>query len=88
MNTVTDLVVPKEVLQSLRMSPDELRIELATYLYATKRFSMGRAKRLAGLDLISFQHELAKRNIYIHYSVEDLRQDVANLDKLFEKTAK
>lgn len=88
MSAVKELVIPEDVLENLHMSPDEMRIEFATYLYATKRFSMGRAKRLAGLDLISFQHELAKRNIYIHYDVEDLRQDVATLDKLFERVGK
>lgn len=88
MNVVTDLVVPKELLHSLHMSPDELRIELATHLYASRRLSMGRAKRLANLDLISFQHELAKRNIYIHYDVEDLKQDMATLDRLREKFGK
>lgn len=87
MNTQADLVISKDDLKGLQISPGELRVELAVYLYATKSFSMGRARRLAGLDLISFQHELAKRNIYIHYTVEDLRQDVANLDKFFEKAA-
>ena len=54
MNAVKELVIPEDVLENLRMSPDEMRIEFATYLYATKRFTRGRAKRLAGLDLIRF----------------------------------
>lgn len=88
MSAVSDLVVPKEILSKLRMSSDEMLIELATHLYAVKRLNMGQARRLANLDLMSFQKELAKRNIYIHYTVEDLRQDVATLDKLFESTGK
>jgi predicted HTH domain antitoxin len=88
MNAVTDLVIPKELLENLHMSPDEMRIEFATYLYATKRFTMGRAKRLAGLDLISFQGELAKRNIYIHYGVEDLKQDIETLRTFRQKSKK
>lgn len=81
----TDLIVPKEYLISARMSEDEMRIELATHLYKENRLSMGKAKRLAGMDLISFQKELAKRNIYIHYTVEDLHQDLATIKKLDEK---
>lgn len=88
MNAVSDLVVPKELLSQLHLSPDEMLIELATHLYAVKRLSMGKARRLANLDLMSFQKELAKRNIYIHYTVEDLRNDVAALDRLFERTGK
>ncbi|MBP9664838.1 MAG: UPF0175 family protein [Pyrinomonadaceae bacterium] len=79
MIAVSDLIVPKEFLQSAKMSEDEMLIELATHLYAEKKLSMGKAKRLAGLDLISFQKELAKRNICIHYTVEDLHQDMRAL---------
>lgn len=88
MNAVSDLVVPKELLNKLHLSPDEMLIELATHLYAVRRLNMGHARRLANLDLMSFQSELAKRNIYINYTVEDLRNDVATLDKLFERTEK
>lgn len=85
MNAVSDLVVPKEVLNKLHLSPGEMLIELATHLYAVKRLNMGQARRLAKLDLMSFQSELAKRNIYIHYDVEDLRQDIETLHILREK---
>ena len=88
MNVTSDLLVPKELLDQLHLAPDEMLIELATHLYATKRLTMGQAKRLAKLDQISFQGELAKRNIYIHFTVEDLRQDVETLDRLFEKSGK
>ena len=71
-----------------QLPPDEMLIELATHLYASRRLNMGQAKRLAKLDLMSFQKELAKRNICINYTVEDLRNDVATLDKLFERTVK
>ncbi|MCB9039153.1 MAG: UPF0175 family protein [Lewinellaceae bacterium] len=43
---------------------------------------MGQAKNLAGLVLISFQKELSKRDVYIHYDIEDYYQDIENLDKL------
>jgi predicted HTH domain antitoxin len=82
MNAVTDLVVPKELLSQLHLSPDEMLIELATHLYATKRLTMGQAKRLAKLDQISFQGELKKRNIYLHITIDDVRQDVETLRNL------
>lgn len=88
MIATSDLIVPKEFLLSAKMSEDEMRIELATHLYSEKKLSKGKARRLAGLDLISFQKELAKRNIYIHYTVEDLRMDLATLEKLDSKRSK
>jgi predicted HTH domain antitoxin len=81
----SDLVVPREFLIAARMSDDEMRVELATHLYKEKKLSMGKARRLAGIDLMSFQKELAKRNIYIHYTIEDLEQDLATLEKLEAK---
>ncbi len=75
----TDFVIERELLQGINMSPEELKLELAVYLYAQKKLSMGQAKRLAGLDLIAFQKELAKREVYIHYDIDDLKEDMKNL---------
>lgn len=79
MNTTADLVVLKEVLDKVHFTAEELAIEIATHLYATKRLTMGGAQRLANLDLISFQRELAKRNICLNYDAEDLYLDMRNL---------
>ncbi|MEZ4776790.1 MAG: UPF0175 family protein [Bacteroidia bacterium] len=63
----------------VNISAEELLIDLACFMYEKKRMSMGQARNLSGLDQISFQKELAKRDIYIHYSEEDLRKDLKNL---------
>ena len=79
MIATSDLVVAREYLESAKMSEDEMRIDLAVHLYATRRLSMGKAKQLAELDLISFQKELAKRDVYINYDVSDLHDDMKAL---------
>ena len=43
---------------------------------------MGQAKKLAGLTQISFQKEMAKRNVLIKYDIEDLEKDLAILAQL------
>lgn len=73
------LIITDDTLSKVQLSADELLIELACYLYDKKRMSMGQARRLAGIDQISFQKELAKRAIYIHYTEDDLRKDLENL---------
>jgi|CXWL01.1.fsa_nt_gi predicted HTH domain antitoxin len=88
MNAVSDFIVSKETLERAHITADELAVEIATHLYATKRMNMGQARRLANLDLMSFQSELAKRNIFLHYGVADLEDDLetlARLDKKFSK---
>jgi predicted HTH domain antitoxin len=74
--------IPDSALAQANIKPDELLIELAVYLYDKGIFSMGKAKHLAKLDQISFQKELAKRNVYIKYGVEDLEKDLKNLESL------
>lgn len=77
--TTEDLVIPQEVLADMHMSRDEMLIELAVHLYDIGRLSMGQAKRLAGLDQISFQKEMAKRDVYLNYDVEEFRKDMETL---------
>ena len=79
-----DLLIKDEVLKKAEITAEELLIEIAVHLYDTERLSMGQAKNLAQLDLISFQKELAKRDVYIKYDIEDLEKDLKNL-KLFRE---
>lgn len=73
------LIISDDTLSKAKLSADELLVDLACYLYDKKRMSMGQARHLAGLDQISFQKELAKREINIHYTEEDLEKDLKNL---------
>lgn len=77
--TLEDLVIPKEVLANTHMSKDEMLIEVAVHLYDIRRLTMGQAKRFAGLDQISFQHEMAKRDVYLNYDVEEFRKDLETM---------
>ncbi|MCB0517535.1 MAG: UPF0175 family protein [Lewinellaceae bacterium] len=71
--------IPNQVMEQIHMTPEQLRLELAVYLYEKKRLTMGQAKRLAGLGQIAFQKELAKRDVYIHYDMKDFEKDLENL---------
>jgi predicted HTH domain antitoxin len=64
---------------SEELTPDNFLIEFACYLYEKKRFSLNKASKLTNLDVVSFQKELAKRDIYMHYDVEDFEKDLRNL---------
>ena len=73
------LIITDDVLAKAQTSAETLLVDLACYLYEKKRMSTGQARQLAGLDPISFQQELAKRDIDIHYNQEDLEKDLENL---------
>ena len=76
------ITIPDTVLSETNISSADLRIELATYLYEKQRLSIGKARKIAGLNLIAFQKELAKRNIYLHLGIQDLEIDIKNLSYL------
>lgn len=82
-----DLIIPENTLKAAEMSADELLIEIAVHLYDTERLSMGQAKNLVNMDHISFQQELAKRDVNIKYDENDLDTDLKNLKAFHQKKA-
>ncbi len=72
------LIISDDILSRANLSAEELRIELAVWLYSSHKFSFGQAKALSGLTHLDFQAALADRQISLHYDVEDLYTDLRN----------
>lgn len=53
--------------------------EMAIALFQQERISLGRASKIAGIDIIDFQKSLADRDICVHYDVEELEQNLQQL---------
>lgn len=82
MSTVQTLEVSQDVLDSARLTPEQLKVEIAVHLYAEGRLAVGKARELAGMTLWEFRQLLASRRISPHYDVQELDQDVATLREL------
>jgi len=82
MNATLSLDLPSDLLQSARMTLDEVRLELAVTLFRLEKLSMGRAAELAGLPVADFQACLAARRIGPHYDEQDALEDAAFLQQL------
>ncbi len=80
--SVLTLEVPQDILDSARLTISELKVEMAVYLYAQGRLSIGKARELAGMTLWEFRQLVASRRISPHYDVADLDEDVATLREL------
>lgn len=76
------LMIPDDVLDSARLTIDEMRTELAVHLYASGRLSIGKSHELAGLSLWEFRQILASRRISPHFDSEDLARDLETLHGL------
>ena len=81
-----------EIPEGLRVPPDELeerlRIELALRLYEKGIASLGQARRIAGLPKWDFLELLAKEGIQLHYSEDELKEDLEIVKKLAERAEK
>ncbi len=76
------IVIPQDILEAAKITEEELKIELALLLYKQNKISSGKVRNWLGLSVLEFQHELAKRDLYLNYDIEDLNQDVETLKSL------
>ncbi len=74
--------IPADILDSARLTVDELKVEVAISLYAQGRLSIGKARELAEMSLWQFRQVLAARQISPHFDVDDLAEDVKTIDEL------
>ncbi|MGD1699340.1 UPF0175 family protein [Dapis sp. BLCC M229] len=76
------VVIPDDVLVSAKMSEAQLKLEIAIMLFQQDRISIGKARRLAGINLLEFQREISERGICIHYDIEEFEEDIKTLQEM------
>ncbi|MEQ9000899.1 MAG: UPF0175 family protein [Coleofasciculus sp. B1-GNL1-01] len=74
------LVIPDDFLQVARMSEADLKLEIAILLFRQEKITLGTASQFVGMNQLEFQRILGRRQIPIHYGVEDFRQDLRTLE--------
>jgi len=73
------LNLPDSLSQAETFNQSDWLREIAIALFQQERISLGRASKIAGIEIMSFQKLLVNCGICIHYDVEDLEQDVQDL---------
>lgn len=76
--------VEDEQLQGLQLTTAQALVDFAVGLFTEGRITLGRAAGIARLTQLDFQRELGRRNIPLHYDVEDLQADLQTLAALRE----
>ena len=82
MSSTVTIEIPREILHVTRMTPEELRRELAVSLFQQGKLSFGKAREMAGMTVWAFQQLLGSRGIPVHYGVEDYEGDLTTLREL------
>jgi predicted HTH domain antitoxin len=75
------LTITDEILAQTHFSEKELQLEIAVLFYKKQRFSIGQAARFAGISIFDMHAELAKRDIPLNISKEDVLQDWQTIQK-------
>jgi predicted HTH domain antitoxin len=70
------------VLHATRMTPQELKRELALSLFQQGKLSFGKAREMADMTVWAFQQFLGSRGIAVHYDIAEYEEDVATLKEL------
>jgi predicted HTH domain antitoxin len=76
------VLISDELLQAANMSDAELKTELAILLYQQKKLGLSKAREVAGLALIEFQQELARRQIPVFDDLASLETEISQLKML------
>jgi predicted HTH domain antitoxin len=82
MAATISIEIPREVTHIARMTPEELRVELAVYLFQQGKLSFGKAREVAEMTAWAFQQLLGTRGIPVHYDVQNYEQDLLTLEKV------
>jgi len=76
------LVIPDEIVQTTRMSAEELISEIAIMLFQKEKLTLAQASRLANMNRLQFQNLLASRKIPLHYNSKEFKNDLKTLKEL------
>lgn len=82
MSSTISIEIPREVVHATRMTPQELRRELAIHLYQQGKLSFGKAREMSGMTVWDFQQLLGIKEIPVRYDVENYEEDLATLKEL------
>jgi predicted HTH domain antitoxin len=76
------LTLSDDVILSANLSEADLRLALALALFQDGRITLAQGARLASLDRLAFQQQLAARKLQIHYGEEELDSDMRTIESL------
>ncbi len=74
------VIISDEFLQTAKISPQEIKQEIAVLLFQKSKLTLAQAASFAEINRIAFQHLLASRHIAIHYDNTDFEEDLKTVE--------
>lgn len=79
---IYSIEIPDEVIHTTRMTPEEMKQELALILFQQGKLSFGKAREMTSMTIWDFQLLLGQRKIAVHYDIQDYLADQQAIDAL------
>ncbi len=76
------LTISDQWLQSVHLTEQEARIELALSLLRVGRINFEQARELVRIETLDLLALLDREGIELEYDVDDLKQDIATLQRM------
>jgi len=82
MSTTVSIEIPREILRATRMTPQEIKQDLAILLFQQGKLSSGKAREMAGMSVWSFQQLLGSRGILSAMIQMEYEEDIQTLNMI------
>ena len=76
------VIIPDDIVHATRMTEEELKREIAIFLFEKDKLTLAQASHLAEMSRLQFQHLLASRQIPVHYDVAEFEEDLRTLQEM------
>ncbi len=77
------ITIPDTAIQKAGLTEASIKLEIALTFFQMDILTLAQAANIAGLHRMQFQEELARREIPIHYGVNELEEDLKTLNISF-----
>ena len=77
------ITIPDTAIQKAGLTEASIKLEIALTFFQMDILTLAQAANIAGLHRMQFQEELARREIPIHYGVNELEEDLNTLNISF-----
>ncbi|MCB0587291.1 MAG: UPF0175 family protein [Phaeodactylibacter sp.] len=73
--------ISDKILNKTGLTAEEIKLRLAILLFQEEKLTLAQASKFAGIHQIQFQKELAKRDIPIHYGIDEFKRDIETIKR-------
>lgn len=76
------VIIDDSILETTKLSEEDLKLQIAIYLYKSEQLSAGKAGEIVGLSRPDFLYELGKYKISWNYGTNEFAEDLKGMSNI------